>query len=229
MGIIGSIRKHSGWAVTIVGIAIVAFIIGDLTKNQRGIPDVGKIAGTTITRGHFDAMTTELSEQYKQQMGLSQIPSETEYQIREQVWQNIVRETLTGIEMDRLGISVSPEELSDMYAGEFIHPYLRQMFTNPQTGEYNIQQIKYLTDNFDQLDTNTKAQWVELEKNLKQDRSMQKYNNLVTKGMYMPNAIAQKMAELSSTSSDVRVAMVSFQSIPDAESRIPRSRRVAGH
>ena len=217
MGIIGSIRKHSGWAVAIVGFAIVCFIIGDLTKNQRGIPDVGKIAGTTITRSHFDAMTEELSEQYKQQMGMSQIPNETEYQIREQVWQNIVRETLTGIEMNRLGINVSPEELSDMYAGEFIHPYLRQMFTNPQTGEYNIQQIKYLTDNFDQLDTNTKAQWMELEKNLKQDRAMQKYSNLVTKGMYMPNAIAQKVAELSCTSSDVRVAMVSFQSIPDAE------------
>src|SRR5574344_86875 len=217
MGIIGSIRKHSGWAVTIVGIAIVAFIIGDLTKNQNRMPDVGKIAGQTITRTHFDALTNELEAQYKQQSGTTEISSETEYQIREQVWQNLLQETLTGKEMNLLGISVSPEELSDLYVGEFIHPYLRQMFTDPKTGKYNVQQIKYITDNFATLDTAAKVQWVELEKNLKKDRAMQKYSSLISKGMYMPNAIARKIAQLSSTSSDVRVAMASFQSVPDNE------------
>lgn len=217
MGIIGSIRKHSGWAVAIVGLAIVAFIIGDLTKNQRGIPEVGKIAGTTITRGNFDNTVAEMEANYKAQTGLSQIPAETEAQIREQAWQTLVQETLTGIEMNRLGISVSSEELSDMYVGEFIHPYLRQMFTNPQTGVYDVQQIKYLTDNFEQLDTLTKSQWVELEKNLKKDRAMQKYTNLVTRCNYTPSAVAKMYAELSSTSSDVRVAQASFQSIPDED------------
>ena len=42
MGIIGSIRKHSWIAVAIVGIAIIAFILGDLTKNNSSIPDMGK-------------------------------------------------------------------------------------------------------------------------------------------------------------------------------------------
>ena len=35
MGIIGNIRKHSWIAVLVVGIAIIAFIIGDLTKNRK--------------------------------------------------------------------------------------------------------------------------------------------------------------------------------------------------
>lgn len=217
MGIIGSIRKHSGVAVAVVGIAIVAFIIGDLTKNQRGIPEVGKIADQTITRAHFDALNAEMENQYRQQTGQSQIASETEYQIREQVWQNLVQEVLTGREMEKLGISVSVEELSDMYAGEFVHPYLKQMFTDPQTGQYNVQQIKYLTDNFENLDTVTKAQWVELEKTLKKDRAMQKYQNLITKSAYMPNVFAHKLAELSSVNSNVRVAMASFQNVPDEE------------
>ena len=35
MGIIGSIRKHSWVAVALVGIAIVAFIFQDLSKNKK--------------------------------------------------------------------------------------------------------------------------------------------------------------------------------------------------
>ena len=60
MGIIGSIRKHSWIAVAIVGIAIIAFIIGDLTKNNRSIPDVGKVNGQVMTRQHFDELVEDV-------------------------------------------------------------------------------------------------------------------------------------------------------------------------
>lgn len=216
MGIIGSIRKHSGLAVTIVGLAIVAFIIGDVAKNRR-IPDMGKIGSTTITSQHFNAMTQEMEEQYKQQTGQTSIPAEAEYQIREQVWQNLMQETLMGEQMAKLGISVSKEELNDMYAGTFIHPYLRQMFTDPQTGVYNVQAVKSWTDNFDKLDSVAQKQWMDLEKSVRKDRAMTKYTSLITKGLYMPSSIARQIAELSATSSNCRVALASFQSVPDAE------------
>lgn len=76
MGIIGSIRKHSWVAVLVVGIAIVAFIIGDLTKNRGGIPDMGKINNTTITAQHFNELVEEMENNYKAQQGLAQVPSE---------------------------------------------------------------------------------------------------------------------------------------------------------
>ena len=135
MGIIGNIRKHSWIAVAVVGVAIVAFIIGDLTKNNNKQPDMGRIGGTTVTYQHFNSLEQEAEENYKRQQGLSQVPSEVQNQIREQVWQQLVSETLTGTELEKLGLTVSSAELNDMYAGTFIHPYLRQVFTNPQTGE----------------------------------------------------------------------------------------------
>lgn len=217
MGAIGKIREHSGLAVAIVGIAIVAFIIGDLAKNKNGVPEMGKIDGNTISAQHFHALTTEMEEQVKRQQGIAQINSDMEYQIREQVWNDLVQETLLNKEYKALGIQVTPGELSDMYSGQFIHPYLRQMFTDPQTGQYNVQAIKYYTENFDQLDTNQKMQWVELEKNVKKDRAMQKYSTLISQGMYMPKAIAAKIAEIDATQSDVLVASVSLASVSDDE------------
>jgi len=53
MGIIGNIRKHSWIAVLIVGIAIVCFIIGDLTKN-RTQEAFAKFDGDEITIDYFN-------------------------------------------------------------------------------------------------------------------------------------------------------------------------------
>ena len=217
MGIIGSIRKHSWIAVAVVGVAIVAFIIGDLTKNNRGIPDMGKINGSTITYQRFTELTEEMENNYKRQQGVNQIPADVEYQLRDQVWQTLVGETLTDEQFEKLGLTVSPAELNDMYVGTFIHPYLRQSFTDPKTGEYQTQAIQYYVDNFENLDTMQRMQWVELEKAVKTDRKQQKYSSLISRGMYMPTAIAKQMADRSSKVSNAIAMNVTYQSVADDE------------
>lgn len=219
MGIIGSIRKHSGVAVTIVGLAIVAFIIGDLSKNKGGIPEVGKIDGQVISRQHFDMLFEEheqaAKQQYLQYTGSAQLPAGAEYELRDQVWQRLTQETLVGHEMEKLGISVSNEELSDMYLGEFIHPTLRQVFANPQTGEYNKQYVKSVLDNFENIDSAAQIQLNQIKKQVIEDRAMSKYGALMTQSFYLPNAIVKKIAEVSSKNSDVRVARMAYQSVSD--------------
>ena len=217
MGIIGSIRKHSWIAVAVVGVAIVAFIIGDLTKNNRGIPDMGKINGTTISYQHFNELMEEMENNYKRQQGVSQVPTDVDYQIREQVWQNLVTETLTDEQFAKLGLTVSPAEVSDMYVGTFIHPYLRQSFTDPKTGVYQVQAIQYYVDNFENLDTAQRMEWMELEKAVKADRKQQKYSALIARGMYMPNAIAKQIAEMGNKLSNVTAVNCSYQSVDDSE------------
>ena len=217
MGIIGSIRKHSWIAVAVVGVAIVCFIIGDLTKNNRGIPDMGKINGSTITYQRFNELIEETENNYKRQQGVNQIPADVEYQLRDQVWQTLVGETLTDEQFEKLGLTVSPAELNDMYVGTFIHPYLRQSFTDPKTGEYQTQAIQYYVDNFENLDTNQRMQWVELEKAVKTDRKQQKYSSLISRGMYMPTNIAKQMAGMGSKVSNAYAVNLSYQSVSDDE------------
>lgn len=217
MGIIGNIRKHSWIAVAVVGIAIVAFIIGDLTKNQRGLPDMGKINGTTITYQHFSELADQAMENYKRQQGVTQIPADVEFQLRDQVWQTLVGETLTDEQFEELGLTVSPAEVSDMYVGNFVHPYLRQAFTDPKTGQYQTQSIQYYVDNFESLDTAQRLQWLDLEKAVKSDRKQQKYNTLISRGFYMPNAIAKQLAAMGSELCNVCAVNASYQSVADNE------------
>ena len=217
MGIIGSIRKHSGIAVAVVGIAIVAFIIGDLTKNQRGVPDMGKIGDQTITYARYNEKVEEMEESYKAQQNIAQIPAEVEYQLRDQVWQNLVTETLTDKEFEKLGLQLTNAELNDMYMGTFIHPYIRQIFTDPQTGNFNVAAVKQYMSNFDNLDTAQRMQLVEIEKNVTEDRKQQKYSALISRGMYMPKAIAQQIADMGSKLSNVTAINCSYQSLSDDE------------
>ena len=220
MGIIGSIRKHSWIAVAIVGIAILAFILGDLTKNNGGIPDVGKVNAATMTSQRFNELVSEMENNYKTQQQTAQVPADVESQIREQVWQQFIDETLLDEQTAKLGLKVTPAEVSDMYTGTFIHPYLRQMFTNPQTGQYDMRQVNYLIENFDQLDTMFRMQWVEIEKYVKRDREQQKYSSLISRGFYMPKAINEQVSAYGAEASNIRVAALAFNTVSDEEAPV---------
>lgn len=217
MGIIGSIRKHSWIAVAIVGIAIIAFILGDLTKNNQSIPDMGKVGNTVLTRQRFDDLVMQMENNYKMQQQTTQVPAEVQNQIREQVWQQFVDETLLDEQTSKLGLRVTSAEVSDMYTGQFIHPYMRQNFTNPQTGQYDYAYVNRIIENFDQLDTAARLQWVELEKTVKKDRQQQKYAGMITAGFYMPKAIAAKVAEMNGELSNIRLVSLPFHSVSDDE------------
>lgn len=217
MGIIGSIRKHSWIAVALVGIAIIAFILGDLTKNNRGIPDMGKVNGETMSRQRFDELVERAEDNYKMQQQVAQVPTEMQNRIRESVWAEFVEETLFEEQASKLGLQVTSGELGDMYTGKFIHPYLRQYFTNPQTGIYDTLGVRRTIENFASLDTTQRMQWVELEKAVKKDRMQQKYAGLILSGFYMPKALAEKVAAYSQEVSNVRVAALPFQSVSDDE------------
>ena len=220
MGIIGTIRKHSGWAVAIVGIAILAFILGDLTKNRGGIPDVGKVNGETMTSQRFNEKVTEMENNYKMQQQTTQVPAEMEQQIREQVWQQFVEETLMEEQTAKLGLRVSPAEVNDMFTGKFIHPYVRQSFTDPQTGQFDVRYVNQFIENFDQLDTTRRMQWVELENYVKADREQQKYNTLISSGFYMPKALVAKVAEYGKSVANVRAVALPFSSVSDEEATV---------
>jgi len=220
MGIIGSIRKNSWVAVALVGVAILAFILGDLTKNNGGIPDVGKVNGNTMTSQRFNELVAEAENNYKMQYQTTQVPSEAEVQLRDQVWQQFVEESLLEEQTAKLGLTVTPAEMNDMYVGQFIHPYIRQSFTDPKTGVYDIQQVNYWIENFNNIDTTRRQQWVELEKAVKKDRELQKYSTLLTSGFYMPKAINEKVSSYAAEAANVRVVALPYMNVTDEEAPI---------
>jgi len=219
MGAIGSIRKHSGLAVAIVGLAIVAFIIGDLTK-QRGAGqfEIAKIGKATFTIQDFNDRYEEVKNNYMRNQGVDQVPNDVEYRLREQVWQSLLEDTLMGIQYKKLGLMISEDEASSMMYedGAYTHPYMRQWFTDPSTGQYNAQAAaRYFRDQYDQLDDAMKHDITAMRHEVASNRLQEKYNNLISKAFYVPTALAKNEAKLAANRSDVVVAMASYQNVSE--------------
>lgn len=219
MGIIGSIRKHSWIAVALVGVAIVAFIFQDLSKNKTGMTDVGKVNGKALTIQHFNNLVDQEKDNYALMNQTRDIPNEVERQFRERVWQKYLYETVFGEQTSKLGMQVSSEEMNDMYTGLFIHPNLSQnpQFVDPATGQYNRQLMARLINEYGKWDTVQRMQWNELKKENKDSRMQRKYGNLLLGGFYMPKALSNRISEFSAEVADARFVALPFSLVNDSE------------
>ena len=203
----------------IVGIAIVAFIIGDLTKNKNaGQFEIAKVGNATYTIQDFNDRYEELKNNYMRQQGVDQVSNDIEYRLREQVWESLVEDTIMGAQYRKLGLMISEDEANSMMYedGDYTHQYMRQWFTDPSTGQYNAQgAARYFRDQFDQLDPDMQRDITAMKKEVENSRMQEKYNNLISKGFYVPTAMAEAEAKLCNNRCDAAVVMASYQSVSD--------------
>ena len=72
MAIIGTIRKQSGLAVIIIGVAIAAFVIGDFgKKSARGTTDIAVVGSEQIPYTDFSAKVDQALEMQKENKGIN--------------------------------------------------------------------------------------------------------------------------------------------------------------
>jgi peptidyl-prolyl cis-trans isomerase D len=223
MATLERIRNRAGLLVGIViGMALLAFVLGDLFS-QGGAAfrgdrfEIAEVAGKSIPYKRFRNEVEELSEINKFSSGQSTIDAETREQIREQVWQRMTREYVMTDVYDDLGIAVSAEELWDMVQGENIHPMIRRIFTNPETGQVNTLAIIRFLKSYDQDPTGQRrAYWLYLEDQMVRERKFTKFSNLVNKGLYLTTSESEHLANLTARNVDFNFVMQNFRAIPDS-------------
>lgn len=220
MAVIGKIRKKGGLIVIIIGIALAAFVLGDFVKsgNKNSRTNLGEICGEVITYVDFERLVDAQTDLVKQQSGQENLTAEQLFQIRQEIWTKLERDYILGIEYDELGVTVSADELSDMVQGKEPHQYIVQNFTDPQTGEFNVANVRMFMQNLEQTELQnpgTKALWENLLETIESDRIYTKYLNLIKQGYYMPTALAKKDYEQKNTKAVFRFLATKYANIPD--------------
>jgi len=140
MALIGDIRKRSGLLVIIIGVALAAFVLGDLLSNRsprRGINTIGKINGEQILATDFNQRVDENIEARKLNTGNENLSPDEQFQIRQSTWEQVINEALLLEEVDQLGLTVSTQELDDQIRGKNPHTYIQQSFRDPETGAFD--------------------------------------------------------------------------------------------
>jgi len=195
MAIIGKIREKSWLLVIIIGLALVAFILGDYLTGTRGIDDSQYGYGTVFGE-KLDPKLYDMASSNFQQMDRNQFQEQQkEYGAKDMEASNtkafkaIADSMILQTEFDALGISVSDREF-DAYLygtdGFEVLPDIAQSFTDPQTGLFNL---KMLQKRVDDMKSSTKAEdqkgWENTKSSLTMRRQQEKYFALLNQGAYV--------------------------------------------
>jgi peptidyl-prolyl cis-trans isomerase D len=223
MAVLEKIRKRGGVLVAvIIGLALVSFILGDMFR--AGDPlfgsskfELAKIDGKSVNYQDFQERVESLAEVYRISSGQTTLNEEAWSQLREQAWDDLLHETIMFPVYEELGITVSSEELFDIVQGDNIHPYIQQIFQNPETGEVDRKTILSFLKNMEN-DPSGKQQiyWLNVEKQITKEELQKKYNTLIQQGLYFTIEEVQKQIALKRKKLDIAFIALNYVDVPDS-------------
>ncbi len=221
MAIINKIREKSGLAVGVVAVGLILFLVGGdlLGPNSMLLgnrtPYVGEIAGEKITLAEYQEQVERIKYDYA--MNTGRTPSEAEMgSIREQAWNQLIFDRAFQKEYAKLGLAVTADEKVDMVQGNNIHPAVRSSFTNPETGEFDVEQVRNFLRNLPQMPPQQQDMWLNFEAKLPEDRLRTKYENLFTKTTYVTKAEAEREYRAQNVKADFSYVYIPYTSVPDS-------------
>lgn len=208
--------------IVLIGLSILAFLLTDLLGpdsrllgGSGGITNVGEIAGENISREEYQQQVEEFK--YNFQAGNNRTPSESEMaSIRQQAWDYLIIKVAFEDQYEELGLQVTDEELVDMVQGDNISPIVRQNFTDPQTGEFNKEQVINIIRNIAQAPAEQQAQWYSFEASLLPARKRTKYDELMVSSSYVTKAEAERAYEKENATVELDYLYVPYTSINDS-------------
>ncbi len=207
---------------TVIFIALAAFILGDLLKSGSSLlrgkqMEIAEINDHSIDYRDFQENFENFSNIYKSNNNVSSLDDNAYKQVLDQTWEFILTETIMGDVYEEVGIDVTAEEMFDLVQGSNLHPFMIQLFGNPQTGEADKGQIirflKYVQEN---PDSEQAAYWLNIEKQMLAAQKNTKYTTLVGKGLYVNNLQAQKSIEEKAKKVDVKWVGTKLTEVADS-------------
>ncbi len=216
MAAIGNIRKHYGLLVVIVGIALLAFVLGDLFKstNSRQTTNVATVGNEKITYQDYTNLVNMNLENVKAQNG-GTLSTEDNYSVHANTLEQMIRNIIMKNEYNDLGLVVSGDELFDQFLGENPNQYVIQSFTNPD-GSFNKELVTTYIRDFQTLSPEMKSNWINFERAIKEDRLNTKYETLLKKGFYLPSKLAARIYADKNDKTSAEVYAVRYNTIADS-------------
>jgi peptidyl-prolyl cis-trans isomerase D len=222
------LREKAGVLVAgVIGLSLLLFVISDFFGNGRGQRlrqkeyfEIGEIGGESVSYQDYELRLQNLYEIYK--LSGRELDETSTEQVREQMWQQMVRETILDKQYKKLGIGVSTEELDELVFGNRPHVIVQQLFSDQQTGAFNKSfMVNFLKQT--EVDETAKKYWLFFEDEIVNERMNSKYNAFVSKGLYVTSKQAEFDKALSGNTVDFSYIMKNYSLVPDSSVTISQS------
>ncbi len=232
MSILESIRSKTALLVGIVGLALVIFVLESLLGSgsalfQSNDTLVGKIAGDKIDYPAFTAKVNEQLASIQKNNPNAQVDDKMKAQITDAVWNQMINDRVMKTQYDKLGVTVSDDELYDLM---LVHPhqYVIQQLTDQQTGKVydgfakpdGTLDLAKLNQWVSGMDAEKENFWKQLEKQIREVRTAEKYNNLIKKGLYVTTAEAKDAFISQTKQTNANFVLKRYDSVVDSTVKV---------
>jgi peptidyl-prolyl cis-trans isomerase D len=223
MSIIQQIRDKAAVLLTgLIALSLIGFLVQDaFVGGGSGLfsgstSSVGTINGKDIDVVEFNAKVNMAEQGYRNQ-GMQSNEMMTQ-NIVESIWNGYIQDELVRSETEKIGLSLTSKELGNLLFSDNAPQEFKQLFTNQQTGLYDVQAARNW---FNNLKKSKKAEDLKMVNDqlinpLYTRLLTDKYNSLFSQGSYVPRWMVDKMsADNSSFSAFVYVA-IPYATISDS-------------
>ncbi len=211
---LNTLRTKFGIVLSVViALALLAFILS--LKAEMGFtgndPKIGEIDGEKINY-------SEYYDQYQQIRDQNNVQESDEQQsamLANAAWQALFTDRVLQPGFEQLGLRVTEAERLAMISGQQPSQTLYSIFTNPRTGEYNVAAV---SDFLAQAETNPQARaaWAQINRQLRIEREMQKYQGLIRGGAYVTSLEVADGVTAANTSFAGKWVGKKYTAVPDS-------------
>lgn len=220
MAAIGSIRKHGVTLMIIIGLALLAFIVGDLSSVTRTFSTKNIMA-----RVDGKNMDKTYSEQYEQNTALmklmqnkSSFDENETYQIHDMTWRQMLQDQVVDKQLAKLGLSYTSQMIEDFKADMVAslntqqpNQYLMQ-FAQALAQQMGPENAMAIISNIEEYANNEQAKelynaYQAIVRFAISAEKANRYMTLAQNSVYFSDPLAKKI------SSDNKMALVSLMAI----------------
>ena len=213
--------------VIVIALAIISFVLADVlgpnsTLFGGGQNEVGEIAGKTIMFQEFQEAIDERERDFALYSGRQ--PSQQQAgTIREQAWELLINKYAFQKQYDALGVEVPADEEWDLVQGRNIDPTVQSLFRNPQTGQFDREQLISFLQNMETYPPQYQAIWSAVRSNLVPGRQRLKYENMLVRASYATQAEAERSYHLQNDVAEVKYVYIPYPGVSDTDVEVSDS------
>ena len=220
MAAIGSIRKHGVLLLVIIGLALLAFILGDLSN-------VTRVFSNKYTMARIDGkkMDQTYSKQYEENtalmkllQGKNSLEDNDTYQIHEMTWQQMLQDAVLDKQLEKLGMAYNNQMIEDFKENMLASLSTQQpnqfiaQFANALAQQVGPENAMAVISNIESYANNDQAKdiynaYQALVRFAVSAEKSQQYFALAQNSVYFSNPLAKQLAK------DNRSALVSLMTV----------------
>ena len=211
MALIGTIRKNFWFVLILLGLALAAFIIMDMTSagNAGG-------AATSLTLAEVNGEPIDYRAFQQTEQSYYSSAGTDVFGKRQTVWDFYVEKAVLDEEANAMGLNVPTEELMELQFGPSPSSIIAANWRNPQTGQLDVASLNQIRSNIENgqpMDPRFISYWAEQEKQIIKESVQSKLNNLISKSVYTPSFVAEEYYSIENSKVDFNYVKIPFDQI----------------